>query len=227
MVNESINMQAATKSAATSKVVEEFSLLDLLIVLSQGKLAILTVTMFCAVLAIIFFLLLPARITATVAILPPQHSSSISSVLSAQLGTKNPDNMYVTMFKNQTVEDAAIQHYGLMQEYHNKLVPDTAKSFESNAKIDDSVQDGLIHISVADRGPHCAAEFTNGYAEQFCSLFERMTITEEALKNTAQEGRMISVDSQSRAQVESAASLRAQIVVHGVEIQGMRTYATG
>jgi tyrosine-protein kinase Etk/Wzc len=38
---------------------------------------------------------------------------------------------------------------------------------------------------------------------------------------------VIQLDSQARALIESAASLRAQITAREVQIQGMQTYATG
>ena len=50
---------------------------------------------------------------------------------------------------------------------------------------------------------------------------------EEALEQTEQKTGVIQPDSQERALIESAASLRAQITAREVQIQGMQTYATG
>ena len=47
------------------------------------------------------------------------------------------------------------------------------------------------------------------------------------MKETEQKTGLIQLDSQARALIESAAALRAQIVVKEVQIQGMQTYATG
>ena len=120
-------MQAAAKSAAVSKVVEEISLLNLLTVLAQGKLTILTVTMSCAILAIVYSLFPPARYTATVAILPSQQSSTISFAHFAQLGSmampagsslgiKDPNDMYVAMLKSHTVEETLFCCYKPVSE---------------------------------------------------------------------------------------------------------------
>jgi len=132
----------------------EISLLDLLIVLAERKRIILGGTAAFAIGAIIVSLLLPPRYTATVTLLTPQQGSSMSSALASQLGSmggmaalaggsllKNPNDMYVAMFKSRTVEDAMVQHFGLMQEYHAKLSSDARNAFEGAATVDGSGKD--------------------------------------------------------------------------------------
>ncbi|HVC90953.1 MAG TPA: Wzz/FepE/Etk N-terminal domain-containing protein [Acidobacteriaceae bacterium] len=252
--------QVAGKSAQE----DEISLLDLLIVLAERKRIIFWVTLAFAVVAIIVSLLLPVRYTATVTLLPPQQGSSMSEMLTSRLGSlggmaslagstlglKNPNDMYVAMLKSRTVEDAMIQRFGLMQEYHKKYLSDARKKFEHYATVDGSGKDGLIHISFEDHDPRRAAELANGYVDQFRDLSEHLAITEasqrrlffqqelekakdnlanaeEALKETEQKTGLIQIDSQTRALIESAAALRAQITAREVQIQGMQTYATG
>ena len=90
----------------------------------------------------------------------------------------------------------------------------------------------------------------NGYVDQFRSLSEHLAIgeasqrrlfferqleqakdnlanAEEALKLTEEKTGMIQPSSQALALIESASSLRAQIATKEVEIESMRTYATG
>jgi uncharacterized protein involved in exopolysaccharide biosynthesis len=242
----------------------EISLLDLLIVLAERKRLIICVTAAFAVLAIVISLLLPVRYTATVTLLPPQQNNSMGAAMASQLGSmggmaalagggfglKNPNDMFVGMFQSRTVEDAMVQHFGLMQEYHAKYPSYARKAFESCATVDGSGKDGLIHISVKDRDPQRAAELANGYVDQFRIQSQHLAITEasqrrlfferelaqakdnlanaeEALKQTEQTTGLIQLDSQARALIESAASLRAQITDREVQIQGMQTYATG
>jgi uncharacterized protein involved in exopolysaccharide biosynthesis len=252
--------EAAVHGAEES---DEISLLDLLIVLAKRKRLILTVTAVFAILAIVISLLLPQRYTATVTLLPPQQSSSMGAMLASQLGSmggvaalaggslglKNPNEMFVAMFKSRTVEDAMVQHFGLMQEYHAKFPSDARKTFEGLAAVDGSGKDSLIHISVEDSDPRRAADLANGYVDQFRVQSQHMAITEasqrrlffeqqleqakdnlanaeEALKQTEQTNG-IEISSQAKALIESAASLRAQVAAKEVQIQGMRTYATG
>ena len=88
-------------------------------------------------LAIVVSLLLPVRYEAKIVLLPPAQNSSIGSSLLGQLGSlgalgslaslaggslglKNPADMYVSLLTSRTVEDAMIQRFGLMKEYHAK-----------------------------------------------------------------------------------------------------------
>lgn len=243
---------------------DEISLLDLLIVIAERKRVVLWVTAIFAILAIVISLLLPKRYTATVTLLPPQQNTSMGAALASQLGNlggmaslaggslglKNPNDMYVAMFKSRTVEDAMVQHYGLMKEYHAKYLSDAARAFEGTSTVDGSGKDGLIHISVEDHDPNRAAELANGYVDQFRDLSQDLAITEasqrrlffqreleraknnlaaaeESLAQTEVMTGVIQPDSQARALIESAAALRAQITAREVQIQGMQTYATG
>jgi uncharacterized protein involved in exopolysaccharide biosynthesis len=262
-LQEHTDVSLAAPTAGRDAKDDEISLLDLLIVLAERKGIILSVTAAFAIGAIIVSLLLPTRYTATVTVLTPQQSSSMGAALASQLGSmggmaalaggsllKNPNDMYVAMFKSRTVEDAMVQHFGLMQEYHAKFSSDARKAFEGHATVDGSGKDGLIRISVQDRDPRRAADLANGYVDQFRLQSQHLAITEasqrrlffeqqleqakdnlsnaeEAMKQTEQKTGVIQLDSQARALIESAASLRAQVAAKEVQIQGMRTYATG
>jgi tyrosine-protein kinase Etk/Wzc len=240
---------------------DDVSLLDLLILLAQRKHIVFGVTATFAILAIGISLILPKSYTGQVTLLPPQDSTSMSSSISSQLGGvaailgsglgfKNSNEMYVAMFKSQTVENAMVQHFGLMQEYHAKYLSDARNTFESHVKVDGTNKDGLIHISVDDPDPRRAAELANGYIDQFRGLSQHLAITEaaqrrlfferelqeakdnlanaeEALKRTEQTTGVMQVDLQARALTESAAALRAQITAKKVQIEGLETYATG
>jgi uncharacterized protein involved in exopolysaccharide biosynthesis len=262
--NEQIDSPPASRVPGRSEVQDDqVSLLDLLIVLAQRKRFIFLITAVFAICAAIISLILPPRFTATVTLLPPQQNSTMSGMLASQmgglasmalagsgLGIKNPNDMFVAMFKSRTVEDAMVQHFGLMREYHTRYLSDTNKAFEGRVTVDGNGKDGLIHISVQDRDPRRAAELANGYVDQFRNLSQHLAITEasqrrlffeqqleqaknnladaeEALKKTELTTGVIQLDSQARALIDAAASLRAQIAAREVQIQGMQTYATG
>ncbi|HEX3941247.1 MAG TPA: GNVR domain-containing protein [Acidobacteriaceae bacterium] len=244
---------------------DEISLLDVLIVLAGRKSLILKITAAFVIVAIIVSLLLPKKFTATATVLPPQQNSSLSSMLESQLGgglgslaalaggggglLKNPNDMFVAMFKSDTVEDGVVQRFGLMQEYKRKRLSDARKAMESRFTIQGDEKDGLLHISVEDKDPQRAAELANGWIDQFRKLSESLAITEasqrrlffgqqlqqakdnladaeEALKATEQKTGVIEVGAQAGALIQSAAVLRAQIVAKQVQLQALRSYAT-
>lgn len=242
----------------------EISLLDLLIVVAERKRMVFWITAVFAVAAAITSILLPKRYTATITLLPPQQNVSVGSALNGQLGNlgslaalaggnfrlNNSNDAVVGLLKSRTVEDAMVEHFGLMQEYRKRYFSDARKKLEKRATIDGTGKDNLIRISIVDSDPRRAAELANGYVEQFRDLSQHLAITEasqrrlfferelqqskdrlasaeEALKQSEQSTGMIQLDSQARALIQSAATLRAQIAAREVQIQGMQTYATG
>ncbi len=74
----------------------------------------------------------------------------MAALAGGSLGLKNPNDRYVAMLQSRTVEDAMVQRFGLMQEYHAHYLSDARKDFESHATVDGNGKDGLIHISVED-----------------------------------------------------------------------------
>jgi tyrosine-protein kinase Etk/Wzc len=242
---------------------DEISLLDLLIVLANRKGLIVKITAACLGLGLLLAFVLPKRYTAEATVLPPQQNSSMAGALASQLGSlgamaslagkdiglKNPNDMYVAMFSSETVEDAMIRRFGLMQEYRQRYLSLTRNTFERYFTVNGSGKDGLIHIAVEDKDPKRAAEMANAWIEEFRRLSQTLAISEasqrrlffelqmeqakdnlanaeEALKKTEQTTGVIQIDSQARALIESAVTLRAQIAAKEVQLQGMRTYAT-
>lgn len=242
---------------------EDLTFLDLLLIVTQRKKLVGVVTTICTGIALILAFILPQSYTATVIILPPQGNSSMSSMLSSQLegmggavsgmagtmlGMKNVNDMYVSMLKSRTVEDAVIQRYGLQSQYRKTFVAGARKALESHTKIDGTTKDGLIRLNFTDHNANRAAEIANGYVERFRDLSQHLAITEasqrrvvfenqlektkvdlenadEALKKTQLSTGMVQVDGQARAMIDSAARMRAQIVAKEVQIQAMRSYA--
>jgi tyrosine-protein kinase Etk/Wzc len=248
------------------RVEAEVSVLDILVLLLERKRFIVRFVVGVAVLAAIVSLLLPVQYEAKIVLLPPAQNSSIGSSLLGQLGgigalgslaslaggslgIKNPADMYVSLLTSRTVEDAMIQRFGLMQEYHVKKMSEARKAFEHRTSAVAGSKDGLIRLTVEDHDPKRAAELANGYVEEFRRLsaslaiteaarrrlfFERqveqakqsLTAAEDAMAKTQQSTGVLQIDSQARALIESAAVLRAQVVAKEVQIEGMRSFAT-
>jgi uncharacterized protein involved in exopolysaccharide biosynthesis len=235
--------------------------LAVLVILARRKRFILWMTAIFAFLACAVSFIIPSEYTATILILPPEQGSSLSSALgelgglgsiaslASGLGSKNLTEMYVSMLKSDSVEDAVIQKYGLLAEYHKKYYVDARKKLEWCTTIDGSKKDGLIRLSFEDHNPARAAEIANGYIEILRSLSQHLAITEaaqrrvifeqqlektksdlaaseEALKQTELSTGFAQIDAQSRALIGSAATLRAQMVAKEVQIEAMKAYAS-
>ncbi|MFZ0299358.1 MAG: GNVR domain-containing protein [Candidatus Sulfotelmatobacter sp.] len=243
----------------------EVSPLDILVLFVAHRRFIVRFVLGAAALAIVVAFLLPVRYEAKTVLLPPTENSSVGSALLGQFGNmgalgslaslaggafgiRNRADMYVSFLTSRTVEDAMIQRFDLMQEYHEKRMTDTRKEFERRTTAVAGSKDGLIRISVEDRDPKRAADLANAYVEEFRKLSASLAITEaarrrlffeqqlqqakdeltgaeEAMRKTQQSTGVLQIDSQARALIESAAVLRAQVVAKEVQIQGMRSFA--
>jgi uncharacterized protein involved in exopolysaccharide biosynthesis len=239
-------------------------LVDVLIVLARRKRLIGLFTFAVAILTAAVVLILPSRYTAETVLMPPQQNSSISTALLGQLsstggglaslagsglGLKNPNEMFVSLLRSRTVEQAMVKQFDLMHRYHAKKDSQALKAFENHTSVDLGAKDGLLRITAWDSDPNEAAAIANGYVDQFQHLTEHLAISEasqrraffeqqlleaksnlttaeEALKHTEQSTGVLQIDSQARSLIESAAMLRAQIGEKEVELQGLRAYAT-
>lgn len=193
----------------------------------------------------------PAQSNSSGSALLSQLSSagSLASVAGAGLGIKNPGDMYVSLLHSRTVEDAVIQRFDLSQRYHKKILSNARAALGEHSKVTYGAKDGLITLSVTDRDPKEAAEIANGYFDEFRKFSATLAITEasqrriffqqqlqkanedlsnaeESLKGTEQSTGILQMDGQTRALIESAAELRAQVAAKEVQLQGMRTFAT-
>lgn len=240
----------------------EFQFVDAMSLLWKRRKFISLFTIGAAILASLVAFILPPEFTAVTIIMPPGQNSSATSLLSqlggvggmmaaagASLGIRTPGEMYVSLFRSRTVEDAVIQRFGLLQRYHTTKMSAARKSLEVHSKVVYGTKDGLITIKMTDRDARKAAEIANGYVDAFRSLSANLAITEasqrrlffeqqlvdvkenlakaeEALKNTQQLTGVLQIDGQTRALLESAVSIRAQIAAKEVQLQGMRSFAT-
>jgi tyrosine-protein kinase Etk/Wzc len=258
---EAINDEMREPQTADSSP-EGLHVLDLLILFARRRRFIALFTLGAALLATIIVLLIPSQYTAETLVMPPAQNSSMSSALLSQLGgsalasvagaglgIKNPSEMYISLFRSRTVEDAIIQRFGLMARYRKKQMTDARTAFEDHSTALLGAKDGLIRITVRDRDANLAAEIANAYVDQFRKLSASLAITEasqrrvffqqqlleangnlaaaeEAMKHTEQSTGILQIDSQARSLIESAAALRAQVTAKEVQLQAMRAYAT-
>jgi len=242
---------------------QKVSLLDLLIVLARRRRWIVGWTLGLTVGVVLVSFLIPNEYTAETVVLPPSQNNSMAAGLlsqfagnsalatmaSSSLGIKNPDDIYVSLFRMRAVEDAMIQRFNLKERYRARTMVDARKKFEKHASVVLGAKDGLIRIDVRDKNPKIAAEMANTYVDEYRMLSANLAITEaarrrlffqqqltdartsltkseEAFKRTEQTAGVLQIDSQAKALIESATMLRAQIVTLQAQIEGMKSYAT-
>lgn len=165
------------------------------------------------------------------------------------LGMKNQVDLYADLFRSQTVQDGLIKQFNLKHVYGEKYLSRTRKDLTKHSTIKTDLKSNLITITFTDHDPKRAAAVANAYVDQYQDLSQHLAISEasqrrvfferqmaqaksqlanaeEALVATEQKTGLVSLDSQERALIASAATLRAQITVKQAEIQSMQAYAT-
>lgn len=168
---------------------------------------------------------------------------------SAALGLKNPNELYVAMLKSRNVQDGIIHRYKLREVYETDTPAETRKALKEATKITTG-KDGLINLSIDDRDPKRAAALANGYVDELQRLTGLLAVTEASqrrlffakqlyevrknladaelsLKQTQEKTGLIQLDAQADALVQAAANLKAQVAMKEVQLNAMRTFATG
>lgn len=235
---------------------DEISLLDLAITLAKHKKPILAAPLITGAITAVFTLFQPNIYTADTKILPPQQQSGAAAMLASQLGAgtaglgiKNPNDIYVAMLKSRSVQDGLIQRFKLREVYQTKTPASTRSALEGATKVTTG-KDGLIVVSVDDQNPKRAAALANGYVDELQQLTGLLAVTEAsqrrlffakqlyevrrnladaelALKQTQEKTGLIQLDAQAGALVQAAANLKAQAAMKEVQLNAMRTFATG
>jgi uncharacterized protein involved in exopolysaccharide biosynthesis len=193
----------------------------------------------------------PASQNATGAAMLSQLAGSggLAAAAGAGLGIKNPGEIYLSLFHSRTLEDAIVRRFGLMSRYRAKTLLAARRALDGHTAMVLGAKDGLITIGVTDKDPNEAAAIANGYVEEFRKFSANLALTEasqrraffqqqlleanenlaaaeDAMKMTEQATGVLQMDSQTRALIESASALRAQVIAKEVQIQGMQAFAT-
>jgi protein involved in polysaccharide export with SLBB domain/uncharacterized protein involved in exopolysaccharide biosynthesis len=239
------------------------TVLELLTLLRRHRRFLGKAALVGAVIGLALAFLLPVRYTAITTILPSGSSSSLASAFASQsgelgllaniagggLGFHNPSEVSLLMLRSRSVEDAMIQRFQLMQEYHKKRLSDTRLALERNTSLKLNLKTGIIAISARDSDPARAAELANGYVDEYRKFTSSLANTEagqrrlffqqqlleamgnlnqadDSFRNTQQNTGMLDPGSATKADLESAVIIRGEIAAQEVQLRTMRTYST-
>jgi uncharacterized protein involved in exopolysaccharide biosynthesis len=172
----------------------------------------------------------------------------VAGLAAGAAGLKSPADLYVGMLKSRTVADRLIAEFQLKKVYDVDLQEKARKELEARTTIN-SGKDGLITIEVEDEGQERVAKLANAYVAELGSLTKVLAVTEAAqrrlfferqlelsknnlakaeiaLKGALDNSGVISVDSESRAVVETIARVNAQISAKEIKLGSMRAFVT-
>jgi tyrosine-protein kinase Etk/Wzc len=161
---------------------------------------------------------------------------------------KNPNDLYIGMLRSRAVSDGIIKQFGLLKHYDTES-PEKARRILAESTLISSGKDGLIEVLVEDNDKKLVPAIANGYISELVKLSKVLAVTEAAqrrlfferqlelaknrmesaevaLKNTIDTRGVISVDSDSRAVVETVARLRARISAKEIELASLSAFVT-
>lgn len=238
---------------------DEIDLLDLLQVIAENLRLLVLGPLAVGLAALGISFLITPTFTATTTFLPPQQQQStaaamlqslgaLSGVAGAASGIKNPADQYVAFAESNSIKDALIERFKLVERYEVEFRDDARRALaEAYVRISAGRKDGLVTIEVDDHDPKFAAELANAHIEELTKLLGRLAVTEAqerrafferelkktrdglasaeaALKETGINETAIKASPE--AAVESVASLMAQVAAKEVQIGAMRNYLT-
>jgi tyrosine-protein kinase Etk/Wzc len=236
---------------------DEISLIDLLQVVVDNLRLLVLGPLFCGLAALGFTFTMSPTYTAKTQFLPPQQQQSaaasmisslgaLSGLAGAASGIKSPADQYIAYLKSNSVQDALIERFKLIEKYEAKLKTDARMALTGSVRIG-SGKDGLISVEVDDKDPKLASDLANAHVEELRNLLTRLAVTEAQLRRMFFEKQLqITKENLTKADVElkssginssvlksspasaveTVARLKAGISVQEVKLGAMRNYLT-
>lgn len=190
----------------------------------------------------------PQQAQSGAAALLSQLGGVAGAAAGAAVGIKNPNDLYVGMLKSRRISDKLIKQYDLTKAYDTDSL-ETTRSILAARTLVTAGKDGFISIDFEDEDKQRVAKLTNSYVAELLDLTKVLAVTEAAqrrmffegqlveaknnlakaemtLKGSLDSGGVISVDSDSRAVVETVARLRAQIAAKEIQLGSMQAFVT-
>lgn len=163
-------------------------------------------------------------------------------------GLKNPNDLYVGMLRSRTVADKLVAKFNLKSVYDTDSQEKVRKALAADTSIS-SGKDGLIVISVEGKDKKLVAPLANAYVEELAQLNKVLAVTEagrrrlfyerqldsaknqlaqaeQSLKAGLESGGVVSVDSDSRALLETIARIRAQVSAKEIQLGSLQAFVT-
>lgn len=213
------------------------------------------------ILSVIISLLLPKIYASTTSILPPQQESSLGVGMAASqlpgglgglaggfLGLKSPADLWVGILKSQTVHDAIVHRFDLMNAFKVTTIEDARHILIGKTSITKSKED-IISITVEDKDPQRATLIANAFVEELDRVNKSVVMSaggrmrafvekrlneenaeliklEEAVKLFQEKNGAVKLDDQSKAIIDTIGKVKGQLMAKEVELQTFLSYAT-
>ena len=178
------------------------------------------------------------------AALGSKSSPNLAGMASNLLGMKNTGTLFIGLLRSRTVENDIIDKFDLRKRYGVRYEQDARNILEKRSIIDEDRKSGIISIVVSDHTPQRAQDIAQSYVEELNSLVSRVSISsarrerifieqrlakvkadledaEQQFSTFASKNTVLDITEQTKAMVESAATLQGQLVAAQSELEGL------
>lgn len=174
---------------------------------------------------------------------------NIGSLAGDLLGLKSSGALFVDMLDGATIQDDLIRKFDLRTVYHDKYWDQARKDLEKRTDVKEDRKSGVISITVTDHDPHRAQAMAQAYVDALNGLVAQVSTSSARRERMFVEGRLktvkqnlddalqafseyaskngtFDIPSQTKAMVESEATLQGQLVAAESELQGLKQIYT-
>lgn len=237
---------------------EELSLVDVFNILWRRKFLIIFLTFIFAAGSLTYALLATVIYRAECRIMPPSGNSSRMAGIAAQLGgladfvglggVSAPGQTLVGILQGNTVVDAIIDKFNIMEEMSMDIRLKARSAVLKNLEAAEDAKSGIISVAYLHEDPQRAADIANAfveelqkklgdisaidaqqkrefYDEQMRKAEAELTKVENEMMNYQQDSGIIAFEAQAQSLLSSIASLKNQIAAKNVQISSMQSYA--
>ncbi|HEY2469589.1 MAG TPA: Wzz/FepE/Etk N-terminal domain-containing protein [Terracidiphilus sp.] len=169
----------------------------------------------------------------------------LGGLAASLLGVRTTGPLFVDLLRSASVADELIQRFQLQQVYHKRYRVDTAKKLGHKTSILEDKKSGVISITVEDSDPQRARDMVQAYLDQLNLLVNRTNTSsarqerifiedrlagaqrdleraQKELSNFSSTHSTIDLKEQTRATVDAAAKLQAQLIVEQSDLDSLK-----
>ncbi len=234
----------------------ELSLLDIFNIIWKRRGLIFLLTFLFGAAATGYAFYAPFIYRAECRILPPGNRGAAGAI-AAQLGGladfaglsvgSSAGQMLIGIIKGDSIVDAIINKFNLMEEYKQEIRLNARRSTLANLETDEDAKSGIVSVAFIDKDPQKAADIANAFVNELQKKLTEMSISsaqerreffenqlaqaqqelsdaENAMMKYQQSSGVLALGSQTAAILGAIASLRNQIAAKNVEISSLSSY---
>lgn len=183
------------------------------------------------------------------ALLGKGNGGELAAMAGSLFGVKGSGALFVDLFRSRSVQDRVIDRVNLQKVYWSRYKEDARKRLNRNTDVSEDRKSDVITLVVTDRDPRRARDIAQAYVEELNSVVahvstssarrqrifveQRLESVKVELENAekdfsafASKNTTLDIKEQTKAMVESAATLQGQLIATQSELQGLEQIYT-